>query len=66
MLLILYGASSELGRKCRDHLQNKGYELVENIATRKKNRFLNQDFGRECIYQKMNSMQKRILFLDIM
>lgn len=32
MLLILYGAASELGKKCRDHLQSKGYELIDKYS----------------------------------
>lgn len=29
MLLILYGTMGELGKKCRDYIQTKGYELIE-------------------------------------
>lgn len=52
MLLILYGAASELGRKCRDHLQNKGYELVEKYSYAEEKPIFESRFGQRVYLSK--------------
>lgn len=52
MLLVLYGAASELGRKCRDHLQNKGYELVDKYSYAEEQPIFESRFGERVYLSK--------------
>lgn len=52
MLLILYGATSELGRKCRDYLQNKGYEFVDKYSYAEEKPIFKSRFGQRVYLSK--------------
>lgn len=52
MLLILYGAASELGRKCRDYLQSKKYELVEKYNYAENHPIIESRFGERLYLSK--------------
>lgn len=63
MLLILYGAGAELGKSCRDYLQNMGYELVDKYSYIDEERPLHESrFGqriylsKEDFYAKTDSL----------
>lgn len=62
MLLILYGTASELGRKCRDYLQSKGYEIVDKYSYAEEKPLFESRFGqriylpRDEFYKKTDSL----------
>lgn len=48
----MYGAASELGRKCRDYLQDKGYELVDKYSYAEEQPIFESRFGKRVYLSK--------------